>query len=66
MSELKNNETLVSQFIVDCLARELSEWEQNFVNSLNLQLQRGKVLTEKQLSKLQSIWEEVTDKQPTV
>lgn len=48
--------------ISDCIAREskLSEWEQDFLQSLDEQLGRGRALTEKQDETLTSIWERVT------
>lgn len=52
----------ITQMIADCIAREskLSDWEQNFLQSLDEQLGRGRVLTESQDEKLCGIWERVT------
>ena len=50
--------------IQDCLARlgGLSDWERNFVTSLTKQ----KKLSDKQIEVLDRIWEDATDKTPTV
>jgi len=55
MSELQ-------QMIEDCQDREhkLSEWEVNFIASLDESLGKGKNLTEKQEEKLNTIWDRVT------
>jgi len=45
----------------DCLRLdedfELDEWEENFIISVEEQLQKGRVLTAKQLKKLESIYD---------
>jgi len=53
-----------AQMIADCIKREprMSEWEQGFIQSINDQVNRGKSLTPNQISKLNSIWEKVTEK----
>jgi len=47
--------------ISDCLKRriKLNEWECLFVENLNKQV---KALTEKQLAKLEKIWDRITEK----
>jgi uncharacterized protein YgfB (UPF0149 family) len=51
-----------AQMIEDCekRAERLSEWEQSFIDSLSVQLSRGKVPTAKQIEKLSDIWERAT------
>lgn len=51
-----------SIMIEDCEKREskLSDWERSFIDSISMQLSKGKVLTEKQASTLDAIWERVT------
>jgi hypothetical protein len=46
----------------DCEKREskLSEWETGFIDSLSVQIGRGRVPTPKQIEKLDAIWERVT------
>lgn len=50
------------QMIADCEAREskLSEWERNFIDSLNQWLGADRSLTTKQMETLDNIWERVT------
>ena len=52
----------ISQLIEDCEARQekLSEWEQQFIDSISKQLERGHSLTDKQRERLELIWEKVT------
>lgn len=52
----------IVDMIRDCMEREsrLSDWEREFVQSLDEQLGRGKTVTEKQDEKLTSIWERIT------
>jgi len=46
----------------DCVKRQskLSEWEITFVDSLTLQIERGRTPTAKQIEVLDRIWERVT------
>jgi hypothetical protein len=48
--------------ISDCENREsrLSEWEQEFIQSLSEQLGTGRTLSIKQIDRLDIIWEKVT------
>lgn len=48
----------------DCEAREsrMSEWECSFIDSIRQQLLKGIRLSEKQVDKLNSIWEQVTER----
>ena len=48
--------------IEDCERRcsQLSDWEAGFIDSIAQQIGRGKGLTEKQVEKLETIWERVT------
>ena len=48
--------------IGDCQYREslLSEWETHFLDSIEDQLESGRMLTNKQIEKLEDIWERVT------
>lgn len=50
------------QLVADCEVREekLSDWERTFIDSLSFQLRKGGSLTEKQVDKLEAIWERVT------
>ena len=52
----------ISQMIEDCEARytKLSEWEQQFIDSISKQLEHGRSLTDKQRERLEQIWERVT------
>lgn len=54
------------RMIDDCQAREsaLTGWETNFIQSLSEQLDKGRVLTSKQMEKLSDVWERVTSTQP--
>lgn len=51
-----------SRMIADCEVREslLGDWERSFVDSLKRQLTNGRVLTYKQRSRLEQIWDRVT------
>lgn len=48
----------------DCESREsrMSEWECSFIDSIRQQLLSGNRLSAKQLDKLNSIWEQVTER----
>jgi hypothetical protein len=50
------------QLIEDCEEREskLSDWEREFIDSISRQLAAGRSLTDKQVEKLEAIWERVT------
>ena len=50
------------QMIEDCENREskLSDWERGFIASIGEQLESGRTLSEKQTSRLDSIWEKAT------
>ena len=50
------------QMIADCEKREskLSDWEAGFIDSLGKQMGEGRGLTDKQIEKLDAIWERVT------
>jgi len=52
----------VPVMIEDCMNREskLSEWEAEFIDSLDSQLREGNSLTQKQQEKLEQIWERIT------
>lgn len=52
----------IVQMIEDVMARDhkLSEWEANFIDSIDSQLRHGRSLTEKQDQTLSDIWERVT------
>ena len=51
-----------AQLIEDCENREekLSDWERGFIDSIGRQLASGVLLTDKQVEKLETIWERVT------
>lgn len=48
--------------IEDCQQREssLTDWERSFLDSIEQQLSRGGMLSEKQRDRLDAIWERVT------
>ena len=50
------------QLIDDCTAREsqLTEWEANFLESVDTQLDERGSLSPKQVDTLENIWEKVT------
>lgn len=50
------------QMVEDCTNREskLSEWEVGFIDSITHRIEDGKILTAKQIEKLDAIWERVT------
>lgn len=52
----------VNQMIEDCEKRQekMSEWEQNFIDSLSNQLGKGKSISPKQYTVLERIWEKIT------
>jgi hypothetical protein len=51
------------QLVEDCENREsrLTEWEQNFVDSIRNRLEQEKPITEKQAKTLDRIWEKATE-----
>lgn len=50
------------QMVDDCEKREskLSDWERGFIDSIGRQLAEGRSLTDKQVERLDAIWERVT------
>ena len=48
--------------VADCENREskLTDWERSFVDSLRVQLERSRPLSQKQIDALDEIWERVT------
>ncbi len=48
--------------ISDCEKREskLDDWEQGFIDSISKRVGDGKSLTDKQIARLDSIWERIT------
>ena len=52
----------IAQMIEDCEARDskLSEWEQQFIDSIGAQLARTGGLSQKQRKRLEEIWNRVT------
>ena len=52
----------IAQMIEDCEARDtkLSEWEQQFIDSISRQLAKNGSLSQKQQEKLEAIWERIT------
>lgn len=52
----------IAQMIEDCEARDskLSEWEQQFIDSIGRQLARTGWLSQKQRERLEQIWERIT------
>lgn len=54
----------IDQLIADCELREsrLTEWEQNFIDSIKARQESGKGLTDKQMDTLSSIWEKATER----
>lgn len=52
----------IAQMIEDCEARDskLSEWEQQFIDSIGRQLSRTGSLSPKQQERLEQIWERIT------
>lgn len=50
------------QMVEDCEAREsrLSDWERGFIDSIGKQLRDGRSLSEKQVARLDDIWERAT------
>jgi hypothetical protein len=53
----------ITSMIQDCIAREskLSDWEREFIQSIDEQLGRGRALTPKQDETLERIWTRVTE-----
>ena len=45
---------------LDCKSKDLSDWESEFVQSLRDRLESGRDLTERQIEKLEEIWNRVT------
>jgi hypothetical protein len=66
MNAEEQQRMLFKRMITDCLLRPLSKWEGCFITNLELAMQQGKVLTDKQKLKLENLWETLTDKYPTV
>jgi len=52
----------ISRMIEDCEKRseKLSDWESGFIDSIDVQLGKGRTLTPKQYDVLERIWEKVT------
>ena len=52
----------IAQMIEDCEARDskLSEWEQQFIDSIGRQLAKNGSLSQKQRDRLEEIWNRVT------
>lgn len=52
----------IAQMIEDCEARDskLSEWEQQFIDSIGRQLAKNGSLSPKQQERLEAIWERIT------
>lgn len=52
----------IAQMIEDCEARDskLSEWEQQFIDSIGRQLAKTGSLSPKQQERLEAIWERIT------
>ncbi len=50
------------QMVADCMKRDskMSEWEIHFIDSVSMQLDKGRALTEKQADRLELIWNKVT------
>lgn len=53
-----------AQLIEDIQAREerLTDWERGFIDSIEKHIRDGRGLTDKQVEKLEAIWERVTAK----
>lgn len=51
-----------SQMVEDCEKREsrLTEWEQNFIDSIRHRLENERPLSSKQMETLDNIWEKAT------
>ena len=54
--------TEAAQMVADCEAREsrLSDWDREFIDSINRQLVDGRSLTTRQSETLDGIWERAT------
>ena len=48
------------EIIDDCLNGKISDWERNFLNSFKSQLQAHKIPSAKQLEKLESIYQKIS------
>lgn len=50
------------ELVADCINRQskMTDWEVNFIASLDEQLDQGKSLSERQTEILERIWEKVT------
>lgn len=48
--------------IKDCIAREskLTDWERQFIDSIDHRTSNGKSLTDSQTERLEEIWEKIT------
>jgi hypothetical protein len=57
-----NPDEEIALMVQDCENREekLSDWERGFIDSLSSQLAKGRTLSERQVDKLNSIWERIT------
>jgi hypothetical protein len=57
-----STQTEAQTLIDDCIAREsrLTEWEREFVSSIQSQIAEGKTLTRKQVARLAETWDRVT------
>lgn len=57
-SDAAEHQTMVN----DCQARDrrMSEWEREFMSSIEQQLKEGKELSPKQIDVLNRVWEKVT------
>ena len=51
-------ETLIED--IEKRSEKLNEWELKFMDDLGMQLRRGRVLSPKQIEKIEQIWEKVT------
>lgn len=58
---MDTNENMV--LVNDCMQRQdrLSNWEQDFLQSIAEQIAKGRALSEKQVNKLNSIWDKATE-----
>jgi SMC interacting uncharacterized protein involved in chromosome segregation len=54
--------TEYERMLSDCEKREsrMTEWEQSFIDSLSVQIGRGRIPSAKQIETLERIWEKVT------
>lgn len=71
MSEDHSNADLMKEIpsmIEDCYGREelLTDWEADFLDSIDHQYSSGRGLTARQIEKLYSIWDRLVTEQPGV